>query len=132
RPTLVLLGRSPEPTPEPPDLAACSDEVALKRALAAKTAGATPRRLDELCKAVFAGREVRRTLDRIAAVGGRALYRSVDVRDVAAVARVLDEIRRIAGPITGVVHGAGVLADRKIDDQTDEQFDLVYSTKVAG
>src|SRR5439155_10557670 len=34
--------------------------------------------------------------------------------------------------ITGVVHGAGVLADRRIEDQTDDQFDMVYSTKVAG
>src|SRR5262249_22483131 len=29
-------------------------------------------------------------------------------------------------------HGAGVLADRQIADQTDEQFDLVYDTKVGG
>src|SRR5204863_112876 len=80
----------------------------------------------------LAGREVRRTLDRLAAAGARALYRSVDVRGAAAVAETLDEVQRTAGPITGIVHGAGVLADRRIDDQTDDQFDAVYSTKVAG
>src|SRR5205807_2166970 len=35
-------------------------------------------------------------------------------------------------PVTAVVHGAGVLADRRIEDLTGEQFDLVYSTKVDG
>ena len=30
------------------------------------------------------------------------------------------------------MHGAGVLADRKIIDQTDSQFDVVYKTKVEG
>jgi NAD(P)-dependent dehydrogenase (short-subunit alcohol dehydrogenase family) len=133
RPTLVLLGRSPAPAPEPPELAACTDEPALKRTLAAQARGAaTPRQIDEQCRAVLAGREVRRTLDRLAAAGARALYRPVDVRDAAAVAAALGEVRRTAGPITGLVHGAGVLADRRIEDQTAEQFESVYATKVAG
>ena len=36
------------------------------------------------------------------------------------------------GPITGVIHGAGILADRRIEDLTAEQFDSVYETKVDG
>jgi NAD(P)-dependent dehydrogenase (short-subunit alcohol dehydrogenase family)/acyl carrier protein len=133
RPTLVLLGRSPEPAAEPADLAACADETSLKRALAARAGGtATPRQLDEQCKALLAGREIRRTLDRLTATGTRVLYRAVDVRDAAAVAGVLADVRRTAGPITGLIHGAGVLADRRIEDQTAEQFDTVYSTKVGG
>ncbi len=31
-----------------------------------------------------------------------------------------------------MVHGAGVLADRRIEDLTDDQFESVYSTKVVG
>jgi acyl transferase domain-containing protein/acyl carrier protein len=132
RPTLVLLGRSPAPVAEPSELAACGDEPAIKRFLATTTPGATPRHVAERCQAILAGREVRRTLDRIAAAGARAEYRSIDVRNADAVAVVLAEVRRTAGPITGIIHGAGVLADRRIDDQTDEQFETVYSTKVAG
>src|SRR5207245_9110857 len=114
RPTLVLLGRSPEPAPEPTDIAACADEATLKRALAARVPGASLRGIGEHCRAVLAGREVRRTLERIAAVGGRAMYFSLDVRDAATVTKALAEARQTAGPITGVIHGAGVLADRKI------------------
>ena len=46
----------------------------------------------------------------------------------AAIARVQKDF----GPVRGLIHGAGVLADRKIVDQSDEQFDLVFATKVDG
>ena len=36
------------------------------------------------------------------------------------------------GPITGIVHGAGVLADKRLADKTVEQFDRVFGTKVDG
>jgi acyl transferase domain-containing protein/NAD(P)-dependent dehydrogenase (short-subunit alcohol dehydrogenase family) len=132
RAMLVLLGRSPEPAAEPPDLVACSDETALKRHFAVTMTGATPRQIADRCRTILAVRDIRRTLDRITAAGGKAIYRSIDVRDAAAVGTVLNDVRRSTGPITGIVHGAGVLADRKIDDQTDEQFETVYSTKVGG
>src|SRR6185295_9026995 len=36
------------------------------------------------------------------------------------------------GPITAIVHGAGVLADKRIADKDEAQFDRVFDTKVAG
>ena len=45
---------------------------------------------------------------------------------------LMGEIQGTFGPVHGLIHGAGVLADRKIVDQTDGQFDLVYDTKVRG
>lgn len=132
RPAIVLLGRSPEPVAESSDVSSCSDEVAIKRVLATKAPSASPRQLDDMAKGILAGREIRRTLDRIAATGARAQYRSVDIRDARAVSNVLADVRRDCGPITGLVHGAGVLADRKIADQTETQFESVYSTKVDG
>jgi hypothetical protein len=36
------------------------------------------------------------------------------------------------GPITGLVHGAGVLADKRLKDKTEAQFRLVWDTKIAG
>ena len=44
----------------------------------------------------------------------------------------MDEDPAEIRPVRGLIHGAGVLADRKIVDQTDGQFDLVYDTKVQG
>jgi hypothetical protein len=42
------------------------------------------------------------------------------------------EIRGKWGPIHGIIHGAGVLADALLANQTDEQFDRVFGTKVDG
>jgi large subunit ribosomal protein L23 len=40
-------------------------------------------------------------------------------------------VHRRIGPVTAVIHGAGVLADRLIEDKTDTQFAEVFDTKVA-
>ena len=133
RPTLVLLGRSPAPEREPDWLASLTVESEIKRALGQRLNGdASPRMIGEQYRKLTAQREARQTLERIEAAGGRAVYHSVDVRDAAAVADVLRRVRSEYGPVRGVVHGAGVLADALIADKTEEQFDRVYGTKVGG
>jgi NAD(P)-dependent dehydrogenase (short-subunit alcohol dehydrogenase family) len=133
RPFLVLLGRSPAPAPEPAWLNGLDDESAIKRAIM-ENAGEKlhPRDIEQRYRGVLTGRELRTTLERIASSGGRAIYRSVDIRDAAQVTGILDEIRSEHGPIRGVIHGAGILADRLIADKSREQFSMVYSTKVDG
>jgi acyl carrier protein/NAD(P)-dependent dehydrogenase (short-subunit alcohol dehydrogenase family) len=132
RATLLLLGRSPAPEPEPAWLSGLKAEGEIKAALIAHAAAPLkPREVEERYRALLANREVSLNLQRIADAGGRPLYRSVDLRDTAAVAAVLAEARA-QGPIRGLIHGAGVLADRLIADKTPEQFEQVYATKVAG
>jgi acyl transferase domain-containing protein/acyl carrier protein len=133
RPFLVLLGRSPEPQQEPAWLAPLVDESEIKRAIMQKATGKLhPREIEERYRAVVAGRELSATLRQIAATGANAIYRSVDIRDQGAMELLMGEVRRAHGPIRGVVHGAGVLADRLIIDKSPEQFEQVYSTKVYG
>ena len=133
KPLLVLLGRSQELLSEPVWLVPLKDESLIKRAILEHSADKLhPREIEERYQAIVAGRELKETLAKIAEAGGRAIYRSVDIRDAAAVATLLDGIRREYGPIRGIVHGAGVLADRLISDKTLEQFTLVYGTKVKG
>ncbi|MBY0525899.1 MAG: SDR family NAD(P)-dependent oxidoreductase, partial [Gemmataceae bacterium] len=132
-PTLVLLGRSPEPRPEPAWLASLTEEGAIKRALMEQANGApSPKEISEQHRQVSANREALRNIERMQAAGAQVVYRSVDVRDEAAVQATIDVVRAEFGSIVGVIHGAGVLADRLIEDKTSEQFDLVYTTKVAG
>ncbi|MCP4870552.1 MAG: PfaD family polyunsaturated fatty acid/polyketide biosynthesis protein [Proteobacteria bacterium] len=133
--SLLLLGRSPAPEAEPAYLTDATTEAEVKRALLAHAfadSRPSPRALGEACKRALADREIRGTLARLEAAGSRVLYRSVDVRDPAAVTAAVDEARSELGPIVGVVHGAGVLRDRTIVDKTAEQFDAVFDTKVAG
>src|SRR5262249_18883747 len=92
----------------------------------------SPKELNERYHQAVAARETRRTLQRIEAAGCRVVYRSIDVRNAEGMADALGRVGKDLGPIRGVIHGAGVLADRRIEDKTEEQFNLVYTTKVAG
>jgi len=132
RPKLVLLGRTELGNGEPAWLQDLQTEAGIKKALLDRKKGASPKAVEAEYQAVFARREIRAQLGRLEAAGAQVSYHAVDVRDGAALARVLNDIRRRNGAIRGLVHGAGVLADRRIEDKTPEQFDLVYGTKVAG
>ena len=131
----LLLGRSAL-AEEPACCAGITDDAGLKRALlgVAKTAGTklSPAELAGQVRTVLSGREIRATLAAVAATGAEARYRAVDVTQAVAVAEVLAETRNDWGAVRGLVHGAGVLADRLIADQTDDQFDRVFNTKIEG
>ncbi|MFD8496445.1 SDR family NAD(P)-dependent oxidoreductase [Amycolatopsis sp. NPDC059657] len=131
RPRLVLLGRTPL-NEEPAYLNGITDEPQLKRLVMQHTDQPTPVKINEQVKAVLGAREIRETLDAIRAAGSQVRYLDVDVRDRRALTEALDDVRGQWGPITGLVHGAGVLADKRIAEKTDEQFDRVFGTKVDG
>ncbi len=131
----VLLGRTAL-ADEPAVCAAAKDDAALKGALLAdaKARGVkvAPAELGKTVKAILAAREIRATLHAITQAGGHARYDVADVNDAEALSRVLDDVRASWGPITALVHGAGVIADRFLTDKTPEQFDSVFDTKTVG
>ena len=134
RPTLILTGRTaPPPAVEPDWLRGRDGESTVKAAIAehlGPTAG--PKMVGELYARVIAQREIARTLGRIRHAGGTAVYLAADLTAGRQAADLLHQIQVKHGPVTGLVYGAGVLADRRIEDLTPEQFDRVYSTKVDG
>jgi len=132
RPTLVLWGRTPWPEPEPQWLKDCAGERELKKALSSRGTGLTPKVIGERCRAILAGREIRRQVARMEAAGAKAVYMAVDTRDAGAVGSALERIVADHGPVRGLIHGAGVLADKLILEKTPEQFDSVFDTKVSG
>ncbi|WP_437571742.1 SDR family NAD(P)-dependent oxidoreductase [Sorangium sp. So ce542] len=135
RARFALLGRSALEE-DPAECRGVGGEAALKAALvkAAASAGhkATPAEIGRQVAKILASREVRATLDAIRAAGGEALYVPVDVNDPRAVAAALDQVRGAFGPVTAIVHGAGVLADKLIAEKTVEQLERVFRTKVGG
>ncbi|MDR3417970.1 MAG: SDR family NAD(P)-dependent oxidoreductase, partial [Nevskia sp.] len=131
---LVLVGRTPLPGEESPATAGLSDPAALKKALlqGALAAGRkpTPVELEREFRALLADREIRTNLTRLKATGARVDYRACNVRDTAAFAGLIDGIYGEYGRIDAVLHGAGVIEDKRIADKTAESFDRVYDTKV--
>jgi acyl transferase domain-containing protein/NADP-dependent 3-hydroxy acid dehydrogenase YdfG len=130
RPRLLLLGRTPLAA-EPDGLSAATDEAALIRLLATRKDG-SPATVAAAARRVLAVREIRETLSVIEQSGASVRYAALDVRDAAALSETLAAARSDWGPITGIVHGAGVLADGLISGKTDEQFGFVFDTKVEG
>jgi acyl transferase domain-containing protein len=135
RPKIALLGRT-RLDDEPPATRGLTNDAALKKAVLAEAQARGeaigPAEIGRRVRDIVAAREVRGTLAALEAAGATARYVPVDIQDGAAVAAALAEVRRELGPITALIHGAGVLADRTIADKTTEQFDLVLGTKVRG
>lgn len=135
RPRLALLGRT-ELTPEPEETRLAATDADVRRALLAraKAAGQTlpPKALAREAKTILDCRAIRENVAKLEGAGAEVSYRVVDVRDAAAVKAVLDDIRQHWGPIRGIVHAAGVLADALLSAQTEEQFEQVFRTKVDG
>ncbi len=131
--TLLLLGRSQMPGDEPAWLASLNDEAAIKKAIIANAdQPLKPKDVATAYQRICAEREIRSTLDRILRAGGTPLYRSVDLRNSNACKSVIAEVSAQYGPVRGLVHGAGVLADKLILEKTLDQFDYVYDTKITG
>jgi NADP-dependent 3-hydroxy acid dehydrogenase YdfG len=126
---LVLIGQTP-PSDDARELAA-TDEAGLIRLLAGRSPG-TPAELAARARRVLAAREVRANLAEFERAGVEVRYVTADVRDAGALGEALATVRREWGPITGIVHGAGVLADARLEEKTDEQFARVFATKVDG
>ncbi|MCI3900370.1 SDR family NAD(P)-dependent oxidoreductase [Streptomyces spectabilis] len=74
----------------------------------------------------------RRALDELRAAGLTVDHQRTDVTDRADVERLVAHIARTHGPLTGVVHAAGVLRDNLVVNKEPEEFTRVLAPKVAG
>jgi NAD(P)-dependent dehydrogenase (short-subunit alcohol dehydrogenase family) len=78
-----------------------------------------------------AKKEIEDTIAHIKANGGDAVYVAGDVTNLTIKPELLI-IEKQWGKITGIIHGAGRLADKLIQDKTEEIFDNVTSVKLDG
>jgi NAD(P)-dependent dehydrogenase (short-subunit alcohol dehydrogenase family) len=135
QPRIALLGRTPL-EPEPAWAKGLASEEALKSGLMTESRrtgkAIKPREIQQQTQAILNAREVTTTLNALEAAGSEAIYLPVAIQDPQSVQQALEVVRARWGAIHGIVHGAGVLADKLIRDKTLEQFDRVFSVKVDG
>lgn len=131
----ILLGRS-ELLDEPEWAKNCFDEPILKKAIMEYFLSIgekpTPMSVQKLYNKITSSREIKQTLAAIREAGSHAEYLSVDVTDVQTLKQKLADIVELTGEITGIIHGAGNLADKLIEKKTEEDFEKVYTAKVKG
>ena len=130
-PTIVLLGRTFLARDPFPELRTERDLVgALIQQAKAENKIIKPAGAKRSAKRILACREIETTMNTLQVLGAKVHYHSVDVSDGEAVKELFSQLNY--GPIVGIVHGAGVLADKRIQDKSSEDFAWVYDVKVQG
>jgi NAD(P)-dependent dehydrogenase (short-subunit alcohol dehydrogenase family) len=92
----------------------------------------TPRDLNEKMAEIIAQQEIHQTLQCLQEIGTEVSYYSTHVADEKALNQTLTEVRKHYGAIHGIIHGAGIIFDKLITQQTLDQFKQVFDTKVEG
>jgi len=132
----ILLGRSCIGDSEPEWAKNCFDESELKKRimqdLIAQGEKPTPVKVQKRFKSISKRRDITNTISTIKQIGGEAEYISVDVTNSADLMAKLAPVIQRFGAITGIIHGAGNLADKLIEKKSEQDFETVYNTKIEG
>jgi len=133
RPRLILVGRSTWQELETPRTSAL-DQAALRKLFVEDArryrAPVLPVEIEQRVNRILKDREIRGNIDACIAAGATIEYHSLDVRDAQQLGGLIDDLYERFGRIDGVVHGAGILADKRIQDKTAASFANVFRTKV--
>jgi hypothetical protein len=75
---------------------------------------------------------MQQTIAALEQAGATVRYLVCDVTNADAVDSALADVRAAWGPIEGLVHGAGVIADKRLAQKSLDDFERVFQTKVIG
>jgi len=132
----ILLGRSAIDNPMPKWAENCPDDAELKRHIMQDLNGQnktpTPKKVQNIFKMIRSQQEVEDTLEQIRQTGSKVTYVRVDITDAEKMKAELPGIILNFGKITGIIHGAGALADRRIEKKTEKDYNMVIKPKVDG
>lgn len=132
----ALLGRTDIDAPLPAWADGAADTSALKanaiKHLQAQGEQPTPVKIERMLKGVLHVVEIKETIQRIQSASAKVVYLACDITDERDVSRAVAQAEQMLGPVTGVIHGAGNLADKLIEKKTEADFRLVFHTKVKG
>ncbi len=132
--TLIVVGRSPEPSEESPATAGIVDIGRIRQVLLeqARKQGlsSTPMQIEGQIKRMLRDRAMRRNLEHFRQIGANFEYLSVDVRNTDEFGSLIDSIYSRYGRLDAVIHGAGIIEDKLITDKTSASLDRVFDTKV--
>ncbi len=137
RGTFYLLGRTPLPPPDDPDLLRFSaDREGLKKELFTRLSRdgkkATPVQVEGALLALERAAAAHQTMQLIEQKGGKAYYLACDVTDPLKVGEAVQKIRAAEGRLDVFLHAAGLERSRKLESKPPEEFRLVVSVKADG
>jgi len=133
----ILLGRTPVNEPLPEWALDCPEDAELKHRamthLSTEGKKAIPQAVERLFRQIRAQKEVETTLQAIRQTSAVVEYLNLDVTaPVQTLQKELAGSVQRLGKINGIIHGAGVLSDRRIEKKTIRDFETVFTPKVDG
>ena len=135
--TFYLLDLVPQPDPTNDDIRRfATDKEGLKRDLATriKVQGKrpTPAMIERELAALERAHAAQTAIDAVKAAGGTPHYFSVNLTDVEAVAKIVEQVRQRSGRIDVLLHAAGLERSHFLPDKDAKEFDLVFDVKADG
>ena len=133
----ILLGRTPINEQLPEWAQNCPDDGDLKlrcmNQLTVDGKKATPLVVERQFRSIRAQQEVENTLHSIRSTGSIVEYLNLDITEPVNELQeaIIGSVQRL-GKITGMIHGAGALSDRRIEKKTSLDFEIVFTPKVRG
>lgn len=132
----ILLGRTLLSPTEPEWADGCTDKQELQQRsieyLTQNGQNSTPVIVNKLVNSVISQREIASTIERIKQLGSEAIYWSTDITNKVQLETDLKTIESSFGKITGLIHGAGNLADKRIEKKTLADWNDVFGSKIIG
>lgn len=132
----VLLGRTDLDTPLPTWAQGTTTLNERKAAaiayLQSQQVQPTPVKIDAMLSGILYADEINQTLQEIRQAGGDACYLHCDITDIQQVSAAVAAAQQAFGRVTGIIHGAGNLADKRIEKKTLDDLRSVFDVKVKG
>jgi NAD(P)-dependent dehydrogenase (short-subunit alcohol dehydrogenase family) len=134
RPRLIIVGRTSLAADEPSETRGLADAASLRKHLIAAmrrdNPAVTPARVEESVREILKHRQICSNINELEQAGSIVEYHSLDVRDPEQFGALIDRVYQQYGRLDGVIHGAGIIEDKRIHDKTLDSFTKVFSTKV--
>ena len=128
----ILLGRTDIYAEEPNWAKGSQSKKDLMASLSKYNSDLKPGAIQAEVSKIINLREAKENIDEIRKLASKVEYYSCDVTDVTSISNTIEQSREDFGGITGIIHAAGNLADKKIEDKSLEDYEKVVEVKVDG
>ena len=127
----ILVGRSKIPeSDEAQETSEISSVSELRKLILAQGKYKKPSEIESQIKKILSDRQFRETIKAITESGSTYEYVSLDVTDETLLTGLIQRIYASHGRIDAVLHGAGIIEDKFVNQKSPTSFQRVFSTKV--
>ncbi|PDW04854.1 type I polyketide synthase [Candidatus Viridilinea mediisalina] len=132
-----LLDLTPAPAADDPQIARLRQgrdvlKAALIAEAQAKGERPTPVQIERAMMGVERSEAALRAIEAVEQAGGTAHYISLDLRDGAALAAVVDDLRERHGRLDVLLHAGGIEISRVLNEKSPDEFNRVFDIKADG